>query len=63
MSTKDLTFDDSRQWEIVEQIGEHFPDVVIFVLSNTFIVEPVALGDRPGLVIASQDGDSVFVSE
>ena len=63
MSTKYLTFDDSGKWEIVKKVSKHFPDIVIFVFSNALIIESVALRNRPRLVIASQNGDSVFIPE
>lgn len=63
VSTKNLTFDDSGKWEIVEKVSEHFPDIVIFVFSNTLIVESVALSDGARLMITSQNGNSVFIPE
>ena len=52
-----------RQWEIIEEISEHFPYIVIFVFPDTFVIESITLGDGPRFMIASQDGNSVFVSE
>ncbi len=63
VSTKNLAFDDCGKWEIVEKVSEHFPDIIIFVFSNTLIIESIALGNGARLMIASQNGDSVFIPE
>jgi hypothetical protein len=53
MSTKDLSFNNSSEWEVIEEICEHFPYVVIFVFPDTLIVEAIALSDGPGLMVSS----------
>lgn len=58
-----LVVDQSRQGEIVEQVGEEFPYIGIPVLSQALVVESVHLGDLPRLVVASQDGHPVPVSQ
>jgi hypothetical protein len=63
VSTKNLPFDYCGKWEIVKKIGEHFPDIVIFVFSNTLIIESIALGNGARLMITSQNGNSVFIPE
>ena len=63
MGTEDLTLNNCCKWEVIKEIGEHFPDVIIFVFPDAFVIESITLGDWPGFVVASQNGDSVFVSE
>ncbi len=58
-----LSVDEGGQGEVVEKVGEETPDVSVPVFAETFVVEAVNLGDLPGLVVASEDGDSVLVSE
>ena len=61
MSAKDLSFDNSGEGEVIEEISKHFPDVVVFILADAFVVESVGLSDGARLVVAPQDGNSVFV--
>jgi hypothetical protein len=51
-----------RQGEVVEEISEIFPHIRIAVLSQTFVVKSVDLGDLSTLMIASEDGNSVWES-
>ena len=54
MSSKDLPLYYSCQRQVVEKFGQHFPNVVVFVLPHAFIVEAVVLGDASGFVVSSQ---------
>lgn len=58
-----LLLDQSSEWEVVEEIGEVLPNVGIAILSQTLIIEAVDLGDLSRLVVATQDGDSILVSD
>ena len=63
MEAEDVAFDDGGEWQVVEETGEVLPDVGVSVLSQAFIVEPINLGDLLGLVVTSEDSDSVWVSD
>lgn len=41
MQTKNFVFNHRRQWQIVEQIGEHLPHVGVAVLTKAFVVKTV----------------------
>ena len=43
MEAKDLAVDQSRQWQVVEQIREVLPHVGVAVLSQTFVVKTINL--------------------
>lgn len=47
----DLVVDQGGQREVVEQVGEEFPDVGVAVLAQTLVVEAVDLGDLSRLVV------------
>lgn len=63
--TKDthLVIDQSGQGEIIKQIRKELPDVGVSVLSQTLVVKTVNLGDLTRLVVSSEDGHSVPISE
>lgn len=58
-----LVVNQRGQGEVVEEIREKLPDVGISVLSQALVVESVHLGDLSRLVVASQDGDPVPISQ
>jgi hypothetical protein len=45
MGTEDLTLNNCCKWEVIKEIGEHFPDVIIFVFPDAFVIESITLGD------------------
>ena len=59
----DLVLDESREGEVVEQIGEVSPNISVSVLPQAFVVETVNLGDLARFVVASEDGDAVAVPQ
>ena len=61
MQTKYLVFDFSRYGQTLEQLRKQFPDEVGRVLSETFVIETVEFVDLSVFVVASKDGNSVFV--
>lgn len=62
VSSEDLSFNDCGKGQVVEELGEHLPHVIIFVLPHALVVKPVILGDASGLVIAPKDGQSFFIA-
>lgn len=63
METKDLAVDQCGQGKVVEKISEVFPDVGIAIFPETFIVETVDLSDLSRFVVASEDGNTVGISD
>lgn len=61
MQTEDLVVNQSGEWEVVEEICEVFPDVGVAVLSEALVVEAVHLRDLTGLVVATKNGDALWV--
>lgn len=61
MKAEDLVVDEGGKGEVIEEIGEDFPDVGIAVFTETFIVETVDLRDLTGLVVSTQNGDPLGV--
>ena len=63
MKAEELILDDSSEREEVKELGETFPDIRVSVFSAALIVEAINLGNLPRLMVASQDGDSIFVPD
>lgn len=53
VEAEDLIVDEGGKGEIVEQIGEVFPDIRIAILSKTFVVEAINLRDLTGFVVTT----------
>lgn len=62
VKTEDLILDQGGERQEIEKIGEVLPDIRISVFPEALVVKAVDLGDLTRLVIASQDGDALGVS-
>lgn len=60
MEAEDGVLNNSSEWEVVEKLSELFPDIGISILTQALVVETIHLCDLSGLVISSQNGDSVL---
>ena len=63
MQAEDLILDQRSQRQVVEKVGELFPNWCIAVFSKAFIVETVYLSDLTRLVITTKDGDSLWIAD
>lgn len=63
MQTEDLVFDQSSEGEIVEEVGEVFPHVGVAVFAEALVIEAVDLRDLSGLVVSTEDGDTLGVTD
>lgn len=63
VQTEDLVLDKCGEGEVVEKVGEVFPHVSVAVLAQALIVEAVDLRDLARLVVSSQDGDTLGVTD
>ena len=63
MEAEDLVVDQGGQGQVVEEVGEVFPHVGVAVFSQALVVEPVHLRDLTGLVVPSEDGDALGVTD
>ena len=59
MQAKYLIFHHGRQGQVIEEFDKSVPDIGVAVLTLALIVEAVDLRDLPGLMVASQDSESV----
>ena len=50
MKTENLSFDYSGQGQVIEKLGELFPDVGISILSQTFIIEAIPIQTHKKLI-------------
>ena len=63
MKAENAGFDDGSKWEEVEKGGKILPNFGISILSKALVIESVYLSDLLGLVITTQNGDSLRVSD
>ena len=61
--TKHLPIYDSSDGKIVKYISKKLPNFGITILCLALSVEPIYLCDLPGLVISSDQGNSLWVSK
>lgn len=59
----DLVLNECCEGEVIEKIGEVPPDVGVSVLPQALVVETVDLSNLARLVVASEDGDTIAISE
>lgn len=63
VEAEDLVVDEGGKGEVVEEIGEVFPHIGIAIFTQALIVETIHLGDLAGLVVATEDGDALRISD
>ncbi len=63
MQAEDLVVDEGGEGEVVEEIGEVFPDVGVAVLAQALVVEAVHLRDLARFVVAPQDRDALRIAD
>jgi len=62
VKAEDLLVNQGGKGEIIEEISEVLPYVGVAVLSETFVIKTVDLRDPTGFVVATEDCDSLGVS-
>jgi len=62
VEAEDLVVDQGSEGKVVEEIGEVLPYVGIAVFSKALIIKPIDLCDLAGLVVATEDGDALRIS-
>jgi hypothetical protein len=63
VEAKDLVVDKSCEREVVEKICEILPYVCIAILSKAFVIKSVDLCDLAGLVVSTEDGDALRITD
>jgi len=63
VQTENLILNESGEGEEVEEIGEVFPDICVTILAQALVVKAVNLCDLARLVIATKDGDALWVAD
>lgn len=62
MHTHDFVLNEGRNRQVVEKIRKLLPHVCATVLLDTLVVEAVHISDGAGLVVTSDEENTVFVS-
>ena len=63
MQTEDAVSNHRRHRQIVKSVGKMLPHICIPIFPETFVVESINLGDLTTLMISSENGDAVSVSD
>jgi hypothetical protein len=63
LRSTDLVLDECCKGEKIEEIGEVPPDVGVPVLPQALVVKTVDLSDLTRLVVASEDGYTIAISQ
>ena len=63
MKAENLVLDKSGEGEIVEEVGEVFPNISVAVFAQALVVKPVDLCDLAGFMISSENGDTLGVTD
>lgn len=63
VKTENLVFDESSEGKVVEEVGEVFPHVGIAIFAETFVIESVDLCDLSGLVVSTEDRNTLRVTD
>lgn len=62
MQAEDLIIDQRSEGEVVKQVGKVLPDVGVSVFTEALVVKTVYLSDLAGLVVSTEDGYALGVS-
>jgi hypothetical protein len=62
VKTEDLVFDESSEGKVVEEVGEVFPHISVAIFAEAFVIEAVDLCDLSGLVVATENGNTLWVT-
>lgn len=62
MKTEELVLNNCSKGEIIEKLGEAFPDIRVPIFAAAFVIKTINLCNLSGFVVSSQDCDSIFVS-
>lgn len=62
VQTEDLVFDESSKGEVIEEVGKVFPNVGVAIFPQALVVETIDLSDLTGLVVATEDGNTLRVT-
>ena len=63
MEAEELILHDCGERQVIEQLSEALPDIRVAVFAGALIIEAIDLSDLPGLMIAPEDGDAVFIPD
>lgn len=63
MEAEELILHDCSERQVIKQLSEALPDIGVAVFAGALIIEAIDLSDLSGLMIASEDGDSIFVPD
>lgn len=63
MQTKDLVVDKRCKRQVVEQVGKVLPNIGVAVFAKALVVEAVHLCDLARLVVSTEDGDTLRVTD
>jgi len=63
VQAENLIVDEGSKGEVVEEIGEILPHVSVAIFPEALVIKAIDLGDLAGLVVATEDGDALRISD
>lgn len=63
MDTEDLVVNDSSKWQVIEDVCAISPNIEWPIFPETFVVEPINLGDLSAFMVASDKRDEIGISD
>lgn len=63
VKAENLVLDKGGEGEVIEEVGEVFPDIGVAVFAQALVVKTVDLCDLAGFVISSENGDTLGVTD
>jgi hypothetical protein len=63
MKAEDLAIDQGCEREVVEEIGEVFPDIGIPIFAEALVIEAIDLSDLTGFMVTTQNGNALWVAD
>jgi hypothetical protein len=63
VDSKDLSVDNGSNGEVVEHVSEELPNFWVSILGLTLSIEAIDLGDLSSLVVATDEGDPLWVAK
>lgn len=62
MGPEDLSLHNGSKRQVIKQLSEHLPHIVIFILAHALIIESVILSNASGFMVTPEDSESLFVA-
>jgi hypothetical protein len=63
VEAEDLIFNECSERKVIEKVREIFPDIGVAIFTQALVVESINLSDLARLVVSTEDGDALGVTD